>query len=599
MTRQTATQSQQQTSITSQKGGILQRKCESCGQHTIAGRECKGCQQNKLTLQRHSDSQNHQSEVPPIVDEVLRSPSQPLDSDTRTFMESRFGHDFSQVRVHSDAKAAESAQVVNALAYTVGRDMVFAADRYRPKMDGGRKLIAHELTHVVQQNRQASQFQPRLEIGKTNDATELQAETVAQRVTTAAPLASIDAISTPVLQRQEFQPWPGAIGTDVPGTHQEIGNVISERVQRTGSPNYTQPQPILLEFDRSTCTLTSTMEINFVHPANQKDRLSDGRFTRLKTRILDVARDKLNGWMTIQVGDAQACTTCRGRSISVNVVAREGNSADASTVELRRGTGRASSGQIFEGGDNWFTALLGGVSNGTLWHEAGHIVLGTDDEYPPEPGDPSRPATSVNESDWSVMASHDAFGRRAVMHPRHFSFMSAWLRRRFSNCTFNLVAQPRPIVIDVVAGLSVSAASLGGGWGLGESLDLLVGIPLERQRRLRLLVGGYGSLMGTLSRPNRNAFLVGALVGLDYSTNRSAGGFGLRADFQVGGANLDTSGTDPERNRWVPTIGGGLGIGYLGPKGEIGATGSVGTALSGSFKGDPYFLLGLRAGINF
>ena len=59
--------------------------------------------------------------IPPMVQEVLRSPGQPLDPTTRTFMESRFDADFSQVRVHTDPRAAESAQAVNALAYTVGR----------------------------------------------------------------------------------------------------------------------------------------------------------------------------------------------------------------------------------------------------------------------------------------------------------------------------------------------------------------------------------------------------------------------------------------------------------------------------------------------
>ena len=64
--------------------------------------------------------------MPPIVHEVLHSPGQPLDPATRAFMEPRFGHDFSTVRVHTDARAAASARTVNALAYTVGRDVVFS-----------------------------------------------------------------------------------------------------------------------------------------------------------------------------------------------------------------------------------------------------------------------------------------------------------------------------------------------------------------------------------------------------------------------------------------------------------------------------------------
>jgi len=87
------------------------------------------------------------------VQEVLRAPGQPLDPAARAFMEPRFGHDFGQVRVHADARAAESARTVNALAYTVGEDIVFDAGQYRPESEEGQQLIAHELVHVVQQRR--------------------------------------------------------------------------------------------------------------------------------------------------------------------------------------------------------------------------------------------------------------------------------------------------------------------------------------------------------------------------------------------------------------------------------------------------------------
>ena len=89
-------------------------------------------------------------EVPPIVQEVLSSSGQPLDTETRSFMEPRFGHDFSKVRVHTDERAVESAQAVNALAYTVGQDVVFGEGQYEPETSEGKRLLAHELTHVVQ-----------------------------------------------------------------------------------------------------------------------------------------------------------------------------------------------------------------------------------------------------------------------------------------------------------------------------------------------------------------------------------------------------------------------------------------------------------------
>ncbi|MGI8587618.1 MAG: eCIS core domain-containing protein [Chloroflexia bacterium] len=102
-------------------------------------------------LQRAAVHPGPAPEVPPIVHDVLRSPGQPLDAGTRAFMEPRFGHDFSGVRVHTDGRATQSAGAVNALAYTVGRDVVFGAGQYAPGTRAGRQLLAHELTHVVQQ----------------------------------------------------------------------------------------------------------------------------------------------------------------------------------------------------------------------------------------------------------------------------------------------------------------------------------------------------------------------------------------------------------------------------------------------------------------
>lgn len=90
--------------------------------------------------------------APPIVNEVLAGHSHPLDRLTRAVMEPRFGYDFSRVQVHTDNKAAKSAQAVNALAYTVGQHAVFGASQFSPATVSGRRLLAHELAHVIQQS---------------------------------------------------------------------------------------------------------------------------------------------------------------------------------------------------------------------------------------------------------------------------------------------------------------------------------------------------------------------------------------------------------------------------------------------------------------
>ncbi|GAB61457.1 MAG: DUF4157 domain-containing protein [Candidatus Jettenia sp.] len=91
--------------------------------------------------------------VPPIVRAVLNSGSQPLGQITRDFMESRFGYDFSLVRMHNDIPSAKSADVLNAKAYTVGKDVVFGSGYYQPETAAGKQLLAHELAHVIQQDR--------------------------------------------------------------------------------------------------------------------------------------------------------------------------------------------------------------------------------------------------------------------------------------------------------------------------------------------------------------------------------------------------------------------------------------------------------------
>jgi hypothetical protein len=108
--------------------------------------------------------------APPSVDEVLARAGTPLDPALQQDMEQRFGHNFGQVRVHADSRAAESANAIDALAYTAGRHVVFGAGRYAPGTSEGNGLLAHELTHTVQQGQVPSAIQRSLkfEIQTTN-----------------------------------------------------------------------------------------------------------------------------------------------------------------------------------------------------------------------------------------------------------------------------------------------------------------------------------------------------------------------------------------------------------------------------------------------
>jgi peptidoglycan hydrolase-like protein with peptidoglycan-binding domain len=123
----------------------------SCDSSTSGSGQCEDCKTKAISLQRVSTGPSQGAMAPSIVHEVLRSPGQPLEAATRSFMEPRFGHDFSGTRVHADPAAAESARAVDALAYTVGHDVVLGHGQYAPQTTAGQRLLAHELTHVVQQ----------------------------------------------------------------------------------------------------------------------------------------------------------------------------------------------------------------------------------------------------------------------------------------------------------------------------------------------------------------------------------------------------------------------------------------------------------------
>ena len=112
---------------------------------------CKDEDEDKLVQTKSAGSAGNAQVDHPLIQSVLTSPGQPLDAATRSFMEPRFGQDFSGVRVHVGGEAAESARAVNARAYTVGRNVVFGEGQYVPGSGEGRRLMAHELVHVGQQ----------------------------------------------------------------------------------------------------------------------------------------------------------------------------------------------------------------------------------------------------------------------------------------------------------------------------------------------------------------------------------------------------------------------------------------------------------------
>ncbi|HEX6746193.1 MAG TPA: DUF4157 domain-containing protein [Longimicrobium sp.] len=151
------------------------------------------------TLQRSAAGGGAPGEVPPAVHDVLRSPGRPLDAETRAFFEPRFGFDFSRVRIHADGPAAESARAVRARAFTVGRDVVMGRDSPPPRTPAGRRLLAHELAHAVQQESSSPRSGGGLTIAAPGDAHEREADRAEAAVDRGIPIPRLTRITSPAL----------------------------------------------------------------------------------------------------------------------------------------------------------------------------------------------------------------------------------------------------------------------------------------------------------------------------------------------------------------------------------------------------------------
>ncbi|MEH2048251.1 eCIS core domain-containing protein [Nostoc sp.] len=169
---------------------MIQRKAEGSG-------SCSECEKKEIQRKGEGDV----SSVPDGFEAAMqRSGSgQPLDQGTRSFMKSRFGQDFSDVKVHTDSAAAAASQQIQAQAFTTGRDIYFGRGRYQPQVTEGKRLLAHELTHVVQQT---GAIQAKFDVNLPGDIYEQQADQIASEVIQIG-VASSERTPNRVIQQNE------------------------------------------------------------------------------------------------------------------------------------------------------------------------------------------------------------------------------------------------------------------------------------------------------------------------------------------------------------------------------------------------------------
>jgi len=249
--------------VTPVANGLLQRQC-ACGQHTSAGGECEACKKKRdATLQRATINPSPVKETPPIVHEALRSPGQPLDAAPRAFMEPRFGYDLSKVRVHTDAKAAKSAQALNANAHPMGQNVTLLPLVPRPQLDFAhtpiaaafiqRKPIIHSLGDPVEGGADPVSAVADSDIHESE--ADRTADVVVSRLghpqpwarretqTTASSLAGVG-IGRPISAdlRQRFE---GAFDWDFSGVRLHTGRAAADAATRLGARAFTHGRDIV------------------------------------------------------------------------------------------------------------------------------------------------------------------------------------------------------------------------------------------------------------------------------------------------------------------------------------------------------------------
>jgi hypothetical protein len=199
-------QRMQQVLIQPRRSSFVQREC-------ACGGTCSAC--HEMGVEEETEFQTLQRQATSAADggtvdaDVIPSdsPGYPLDEGTRDFMESRFGTDFSDVRVHDDSRSARSAEALSANAYTAGRDIYFGAGKYAPSSSHGQRLLAHELTHTVQQPEQGPALQSVLRVSSPMDPLEDEAERASEAVVSGTVLPEISSGEGLVARDVKEQPY--------------------------------------------------------------------------------------------------------------------------------------------------------------------------------------------------------------------------------------------------------------------------------------------------------------------------------------------------------------------------------------------------------
>jgi hypothetical protein len=405
----------------------------------------------------------------------LTTGGEALSPSLRAFFEPRLGRDLAGVRLHRDGEAHTVAAAIGARAFTLGQHVAFGANHWSPDSERGRRLLAHELAHTGQ----------------------------------AAGKARRQAVPEPT---PPFVPAPGQLGTEISRITRSGVRRFDVVIRRTTSCGWNADLDLVFDPD-GECRIETGRAVDFVHPTTTHNRLPPDEFEALASRFMAAANDYLDSWYAIRItGDDAGCgAPCRDVAMPIRVRLRR--QAGAFAITLTSGSGRENAGLLY-----------GSTGARTLRHEAGHVALGASDEYE-EAGVACREGEHVEERDYSLMADHHAYGRRSLLHPRHFSHIVHWFETEYPRCRIELVPLKQPSPIDFELRIGMGPGGIGGVRGLSVTGGLDLGFPLDRLRNWMLTVGPHAHLLTAYGdSESRDAYLAGLRFGIERRRTPASGG---------------------------------------------------------------------------
>jgi hypothetical protein len=469
-------------------------------------------------------------------------------------MGSRLGHDFSDVRVHTDREAVQSAKAVNAHAFTVGRDVVFDAGEYSPRTPTGSALLAHELTHVMQQSH-GSPGGTVLRIAPSSDAAEHQAEAVSRLVDSNVRTQTDGAVSFangPTLQRQgkpgtaTIEERPGQTRSLQPGVtegtveRREIGDkgaLIGRAVTST------------IRFDENACKVTVPVKVayreaagtdltTYVATGEKATPYPSTQGREIFRKYIAETNDKLNGWFGVRLENC-AGAKCADKLIPIEVEVREDDRNPDYTVSAVNARGRSYVQQKQTPSDVGHVVLVSRSFSDepyTMAHEGAHMTLAAPDEYAEQGTPPER----VFDDDLSLLSRANEFQDWSELHERHFAFVPALLKSFVKSpggepCDATLETSRKPSHLDLQVTAAYGFSSGLGGRGIYAGAGLNLGYSF-RSRHNRLSLGPHAAyVLGDFN--HKSSYLLGLRVGAERRLKPGSVGVELGGYLEVGGAS--------------------------------------------------------------